>query len=208
MWLWMWTISAVAGPLADGFLGIPYGDATKLADKPIPSCVDPGSDGAFWVCEHKIGTAPVKVHFQKVEGLYVGVSITAESFRACTELIATLQAAYGPGRVKHDFEAGETLADRSWSDGDVLAGFENNDYTDKCRFVVFSKSIHLKGQAIKESRAKGAVDSLLGPSSSPAPAAPAPVAPTFTGTLCNDGTVSPSCATCGQGCCSGHGGCK
>ena len=25
--------------------------------------------------------------------------------------------------------------------------------------------------------------------------------------ICNDGTRSPSCTTCSQGCCSGHGGC-
>ncbi len=26
--------------------------------------------------------------------------------------------------------------------------------------------------------------------------------------ICNDGSVSPSCGTCGRGCCSHHGGCS
>lgn len=26
--------------------------------------------------------------------------------------------------------------------------------------------------------------------------------------ICNDGTESPTCSTCSQGCCSGHGGCS
>lgn len=28
------------------------------------------------------------------------------------------------------------------------------------------------------------------------------------GILCNDGTRSPTCTTCSQGCCSSHGGCR
>jgi hypothetical protein len=157
----LFVVAASAGKLAEGFLGVPYGDATVLeAGPPIESCKPGLADGIRWFCDHTIGTARVKVAFMVSEGLYTSTMISGDSLDECQEVAATFKAAYGEGTPKYDFERNNALAERTWFDGAGVANFIYYKYSHKCDALISNLDIHKLEESRRAERAKAATSGL------------------------------------------------
>jgi hypothetical protein len=150
------TLSALAGPLDDGFRGHPWGDPTWLVEA-RGSC-HTVADGR--ICADKIGEVPVDIHYTVGLGLsggktaptWPGIIISAEGFTHCSSLHKTLQAAYGRGQKFIDDDS-RVLPEWLWNDGDSLGSFSYNQLTDECEVVLMNTTEFSKVMAAKEVKA-------------------------------------------------------
>jgi len=85
------TTPALAGKLADGFRGIPYGPSSVIAESPLPGCVSDAAVGVQWQCDTTIGDAQVKVRYMADEGLFYGIFVKAQGYVNSEALISVLQ---------------------------------------------------------------------------------------------------------------------
>lgn len=151
--------TAHAGKLADGFRGIPYGDAAALEAPPMSTCGSSLDPAVKWVCTATIGEVPVTVSYAVMEGLYVGVMIKVSGYVHASELLATLQQAYGRGTKDHDWDS-DAMADRKWLDGTVAAAWSWNQFSDEGEFIILDIEQHDLAELRKNERAKSGVDDL------------------------------------------------
>jgi len=143
-------LPAQAGKLADGFRGLPFGDASVVADKPLDDCQPGGLDGLLWVCTSTIGSTPVSVSYMGSDGLFSGVYITAEGSQHRAPLLAVLQGAWGDG-----LDGGHRI-DRLWRDGSVLATYKHNKYSGQTTVVLFDQKVSEKQKKMAAARAQEA----------------------------------------------------
>jgi hypothetical protein len=153
------SIPAQAGKLAEGFRGIPFGDAAPLATAPMDGCSPKPEPSVEWNCSTTIGDVPVTVAYMVQEGLFTGVFIITEDFGNADTLFKTLQAAWGKGRKTNDWQDG-SLPDWSWSDGGVYGSFRYNEYSNKASVIAFDARLSAKADAIKAEKAKSGAGDL------------------------------------------------
>lgn len=148
----LWPTVAQAGKLAEGLFGLKWGG---MAEFPAPTkgCVHNPEPGIEWVCPKKIGQVNARASFAwKFETFYGGL-ITTQGFQACTDLHHTLVAAWGPPVEPPQLSA------QNWKDGDVVAGWEYNEYTHKCHVAIAHLDMITKVEDLeKKSAAMGADD--------------------------------------------------
>lgn len=150
---------AHAGKLADGFRGHPFGDAAFLEEPPDDNCMSNPETGVRWTCQTSIGDVPVSVSYMVLEGLYIGVLITTEGYTHASNLLTTLQQAYGPGRKKHDWDT-DSMGDRLWMDGNVFGVWEWNKYSGEGKITLMANDVYLRSQELQKSRTSTGVNDL------------------------------------------------
>lgn len=153
------TGSAAAGKLAEGFRGIPYGDATSLADAPSETCVADPEPDVRWGCDDKIGDVPVTISYMVSGDLFIGVAISTTSYAHADALFKTLQVAWGRGRKQRDYDT-SALPDWAWADRTALGSFKYNQYSDECRVLAFDRKVHEQAEAAKVEKAKAGAGDL------------------------------------------------
>ena len=146
--------TAEAGKLAEGFRGRPFGDAAWLATAPMEGCQKAPEPTVAWLCPTTIGTVPVCAAYLVDEGVFMGVFIQAKGWAEKVELLATLKAAWGPGK-----DAAPRL-EGFWIDGDVLAGMDYNRYSDGIQVTISSKAAEDLVKRRKAARVAGAAGDL------------------------------------------------
>lgn len=145
--------------LADGFRGIPFGDAVVIAEAPIEGCRADSEIGVRWRCDTTIGDVPVVVRYMEMEDVYVGVVVVVEGYSSALTLLGTLRNAYGSGERKHDWDHGD-LAARNWSDGDVMATWDWNKYSNVGTLSYFSISAYTLMEKRRAARTASGVGDL------------------------------------------------
>jgi hypothetical protein len=150
---------SLAGKLADGFRGIPYGPASVLDTAPGESCTAGTQEGARWVCQVQVGEVAVEVAYMVKENLFYGVHTTATGYMSCSAYFDVLSAAYGPGTPANTYDK-SALADHKWSDGEVIGSWEYNKYSDKGVFLAFHRAVVAQIDRIETERAKAAASGL------------------------------------------------
>ena len=148
---------AVAGKLADGWRGRPFGPAETIADPPGASCVANPAAGVRWRCDERVGDAPVRVSYQVDEGTFLSVLITCEGYTACSTVLDTLSAAWGPPHTKHE---NEVLSLRFWSDGASVGGWQYDQLSKSGVAVAHDTEVTAKVKAAKAARARAAAEEL------------------------------------------------
>jgi hypothetical protein len=143
-------LSAQAGKLAGGFRGVPFGDASVVATKPLDGCLAGDVDGVLWLCTSTIGAAPVAVAYMGGDGLFTGVYITAQGYEHRAPLLAAMQGAWGAG-----IEGGARI-DRLWRDGSVVASFKHNRYSGETAVAIYDTVVSKEQKARAAARARKA----------------------------------------------------
>jgi hypothetical protein len=157
--LMMMLSNAMAGKLAEGFRGLPYGPASVLDTAPGESCANTGEAGVRWVCLMRLGEASVEVSYMVQEGLFCGILIRSAGYSNATAFFDVLLAGYGVGTPANTYDESR-MADRRWQDGDVIGSWEYNKYSDKAQFISFNRSLMAQIKAIETERAKAAAGGL------------------------------------------------
>ena len=153
------TCQAQAGKLADGFRGHPFGDASFLEEPPDDNCMANPETGVRWSCQTTIGDVPVSVAYMVMETLYVGVVITTEGYTNASNLLTTLQQAYGPGRKTHDWDT-DSMGDRLWADNNVFGSWEWNKYSAKAQMTIMARDVYLNAQELQKARTSAGINDL------------------------------------------------
>lgn len=148
---------AFAGKLADGWRGHPYGSIAWLAEPPFEGCAkDPGT-GVAWNCSEDVGGVTVAVAYMVEEGTYTGVRIQCDGYLNCSTLRTTLIAAWGKPLVAKEYGQ---LPDMTWADGNVLCGWQYNQFSEAGSATVFDKVIYDRMKRKKEASAAEAAKGL------------------------------------------------
>ena len=163
--LWLMSMSAQAGKLAEGFRGLPFGPAAILENPPQPSGCTQGdaisaqSSGMKWVCVVEINGVAVEVNYAVEEGYFYGVQITPPAnFPAARDVFAALTAAYGP--CEQSEAASGPLPDCRWVDGSSVATWTYNRFTDKSAVSIFSRAVFSEVDAARKAKANAAAQGL------------------------------------------------
>ena len=149
----------LGGKLAEGFRGVPYGTPIAEVEKPSPDCIDSPDDGVKWSCPSTIGEVSVRISWMEGEGLFLGPYISAEGFSQCEALHNSLVAGWGPGKQENDYD-NSALPAWNWNDGNAIASFEYNRYSQVCFALAFDMKIYGEVEAKKKEKAAKAVDDL------------------------------------------------
>ena len=156
----MMVMPAHAGKLAEGFRGLPYGDASVLDTAPMENCRPDTELAVRWFCPTQIGEAEVTVAYMVKEGLYFGnVIATPKSYKDAHALHTILIEAYGKGAKTHEWDHG-ALADRTWRDGTVYAGWSYNQYTHIGQVILFDLDKQTEVKKRQAEKAQKSVDDL------------------------------------------------
>ena len=150
---------AQAGKLADGFRGLPFGDAAFLDQPPHDGCATSPDESSKWTCSTTIGKVPVVVNYVVMEGLYVGVQITTEGHTNASELLSTLTQAYGRARRTHDWDD-SSMGDRMWFDGVVVCSWNWNQYSDLAEVYIIDRDVYAEAEKRQSDRAAQGVGDL------------------------------------------------
>lgn len=146
----------LAGKLADGFRGVPYGPAEVLTISPGEGCQENPSQGTRWTCPVKLGDASVTAHYLAEEGLFYSVFLESTDGHALHDV---LSAAYGTCRPLHDYDTA-ALADCAWSDGNAVAIWEYNQFSGKAQVLLFDRVLQAQVKAAAGRRAAEAAKGL------------------------------------------------
>lgn len=152
-------LTAHAGKLADGFRGIPYGDVAALSVAPSENCSHRPEPLVEWYCQDKIGQAEVQIAYVVDRGLFFGVHITAKGWRNADALLEVAKAAWGDGRPEHDWDD-SWRADRLWSDGNVGAKFEYNQFSEASTMITVHMALKREIDGMAKAEAAKAVNDL------------------------------------------------
>jgi len=146
--------TAVAGKLADGFRGIPYGSPAPLVIQPEPDCkLVPSDPIVIWQCKVEIGGVPTVTSYSVSEDLYYATSIKTQGYSDAAALFLVLQAAWGEGAKRNDWESG-ILPEWMWTDGLVYSSFKYNEYSDEALVMILHVEHYQAAQAKVKARAK------------------------------------------------------
>jgi hypothetical protein len=143
-------LPAQAGKLADGFRGLPFGDASVAATQPLDDCLAGDVEGVLWLCTSTIGSSPVVVAYMGGDGLFTGVYITAQGYEHRAPLLAAMQGAWGAG-----IEGGARI-DRIWRDGTVIGSFKHNRYSGETAVAIYDTAVSKEQKARAAARARKA----------------------------------------------------
>ena len=160
----MWIIAllaplALAGKLAEGFRGIPFGDAAVISAAPIAGCTTTEDPTVPWVCETDIGSVRATVGFIAHGGTFYGYSIVVDGAEPGAEFLRVAAAAYGEGKPINSYDSGH-MSDRTWMDGDVRAIWKYNQFSKKGTFSCYSVQYLAKAENEKKAAAETAVNDL------------------------------------------------
>lgn len=163
--LWLMSMSAQAGKLAEGFRGIPFGPATVLENPPQPSgcrqgdAVSTQAKGVRWVCPVEINGVGVEANYAVEEGYYYGVQITPPAnFAAARDVLAALTAAYGT--CEQSQVASGPLPDCRWVDGSAVAAWTYNRFTERSSISIFDRAVFSEVDAARKAKANAAAQGL------------------------------------------------
>ena len=131
----MASVPAHAGKLAEGFRGVPWGDAAPLVEPPAEGCARDPEPGIKWRCPITVGGVPVVAAWAVEHSLFNAVVVSVEGFNEADKLFNVLQAAYGKGRKENEYQSG-SLPDWRWRDGVVTAGWSYNRFSEQGTLVL------------------------------------------------------------------------
>lgn len=151
--------TALAGKLAEGFRGLPYGPAAVLDVAPGESCAANTESGVRWNCQVRLGEANVEVAYMVQEGLFFGIVIHATGYVNAAAFFDVLVAGYGAGTPANTYDDTK-LADRRWQDGSVIGSWSYNKYSDKAQFIAFEQTLMTTIKTAEKERAKAAASGL------------------------------------------------
>jgi hypothetical protein len=121
--IWLLSLLASAGPLADGFRGQPWGTPFDAETPPANAgrCTSfVGRTGSSWTCTVLINEIPFKASY-----LYGNAGLMVGSLQPVTTGCATLrlaaEKAYGPGQPKYQHIVTEHWV---WTDQTASASYE------------------------------------------------------------------------------------
>ncbi len=144
-------LPAQAGKMAEGFRGVPFGDASVVATEPLDDCLAGDVEGVLWLCTSTIGSSPVAVAYMGGDKLFTGVYITAQGYEHRAPLLAAMQGAWGAG-----VEGGPRI-DRLWRDGTVVGSFKHNRYSGETAVAIYDTVVSKEQKARAAARARKAV---------------------------------------------------
>lgn len=144
---------ASAGKLAEGFRGVPFGDATPLAAPPLPGCVKNPEAGVLWRCASQLGEFPVTVYYMVGLNTFMGISIHGSGYSVCEGIRDTLKAGWGVGAPADKYDTGP-LPEWRWHDDFVLGSFDYNRFSSTCTAMTMHMGYY---REMKEKKEKEAV---------------------------------------------------
>ncbi len=150
---------ARAGKLAEGVLGIPWGFKEAFPQPEAASCTHQPEVGIEWTCTREIGEKQVTVSFAWKYGHFYAVVINAESFDSCNVLMNVLTSAWGKSRPKSQYLTG-AMDDRIWYDGNAIATWEYNKFSNKCSATAVKSSEFTAVQQKDREAAKAASEGI------------------------------------------------
>ena len=154
-------VPALAGKLADGFRGVPFGPDSVIAAAPLPECHTSTEEGVKWACNTTIGDHSVQVAYMADEGLFYAVMLLGEGYAVAEGLMRIFRSAYGPGSLTKSYNTeSEPLADRIWRDGPVWASWEYNQFSDGSHLIIVHDKYHNQMKAAKVAKSKNAIGDL------------------------------------------------
>lgn len=130
---------ALAGKLAEGYRGIPFGPQAVLDNPPSEACAYLPHPGVKWDCNQTIGGVNVTTSYSVEEGIFYGVGINVSTYSDSSTVMDVLKAAYGPGMKLKQYQTG-VLPEWMWKDGDVIATFSYNQITSTALIVIFNRA--------------------------------------------------------------------
>lgn len=149
---------AHAGKLAEGFRGVPFGDASPLLTPPLPDCTKSPEDGVLWRCATKLGEFPVTVSYMVELNTFTGVFLLGSGYTNCAGLYDTLKAGWGTGTPQREYDT-SALPDWKWRDGSAFGTFEYNRFSYTCTALAAHMGYYAEVKEKKEKEAaKGAGD--------------------------------------------------
>ena len=152
--------AAHAGKLAEGFRGLNFGKMDDIP-KPDASCAANPEETVRWGCRSKVGDASVNLAYFYQYGWFTSVLITGDTYGDCKALRDVLVQAYGTPRATKSYgSATDMNSDVNWRDGDNLAAWSFNQFSDKCQVLVWSDTAYRHTKAAEKLEAKKAVNDL------------------------------------------------
>ena len=154
------TLAADAGKLADGFRGIPFGPAAVMDTAPLPGCRPDSEPGFKWACATEVGGVPVTVSYGVEHGLYYATAIWFKlGYTEAATFRGVLTAAYGKGAPAKDYMR-DGMDDWVWRDGSVSARFTYNQFSHLVSFFIMDIDLYKQVEAAKAIEAKQAIGDL------------------------------------------------
>lgn len=156
--IWMLAISAsLAGSLAQGWRGHPYGDATWLATAPGPACVAKPENQVEWRCREAVGDVEVEVAYMVYNDIYVGVGVRCRGFDACLALRRVIEAAWGtPASVETYGPLPRTI----WRVAPAAASWRYNQYTSEGVVYATDLDAYARAEQVSKEAARKAADGI------------------------------------------------
>ncbi len=146
-----------AARIEQGILGQPWGPR-KSFPAPGTNCRANTEPGTPWGgCQSKLGDLPLRTSWAYQHGIFYGVVMLGETYATCSDLYATLQAAWGPGEPTAGLPR-DALPARIWllgTNSTISAGFEQVIVPGfECRVVIVHLDWYNRIQAIEAERAE------------------------------------------------------
>jgi len=149
--------TAMAGPLAEGYKGLKWGEY-KTFPAPTEDCLKGAESGIEWICAQSIGDVPVEAAYAYKHGIFYAVVITGKDFLTCSTLMDTFDVGWGKSLPQSKYATGK-MDKRAWRDRNVFASWVYNEYDKRCDIYLINNSLMAKVENIEKAKAaKGAKD--------------------------------------------------
>jgi hypothetical protein len=149
----------LAGKLAAGWRGVPYGDGAWLEKPPSAECIANPETAVRWRCPEDVAGKTVLVNYMVERGLYTGIAIRCDGYDACGTLQKTLVAAWGTCTQKNKYDSGP-LPECSWLDAGTFGTWEYNRFSTVGTAIAVHMATYQKVKSMDEADAAKAAGGL------------------------------------------------
>lgn len=150
--------TALAGPLADGYKGVAWGEY-KTFPAPTENCQRGREKAIAWVCKQTIGDIPVEVAYAYDHNLFYAFIITGKNYLDCVALSDTLDAGWGQSVPDNQYVT-DRMAKKTWRDKDVFAAWKYNEFTKVCDVYAINNVLMSKMESIEKAKVADGVKDL------------------------------------------------
>lgn len=149
--------TALAGPLADGYRGVTWGEYETFP-APTENCRKGNEPAIAWICNQTIGDIPVEVAYAYNHNIFYALVITGKNYLDCATLSDTLDAGWGPSTLDNEFVTGK-MAKKTWRDRSVFAAWKYNEFSKVCDVYAIHNEWMQKMEKLEKAKAvKGVKD--------------------------------------------------
>lgn len=150
--------TAMAGPLAEGYKGLKWGEYETFP-APTEDCRKGAESGIEWICVQSIGDVSVEAAYAYKHGIFYAVVITGKDFLTCSTLVDTFDVGWGSSVPQNQYATGK-MDKRAWRDKNVFASWNYNEYDTKCDTYLINNSLMAKMEKLEKAKAAKGVGDL------------------------------------------------